>query len=620
MYRAMDDGCGGDIEGISIGKKQYATVSIRQVLMSKIVLKIDGKSFIKGECIGNGGSSHVYKCYEQRSKKEYALKILNKEANNQQIRRFQQEITIQKDKALKKYLVPCLYDGVVDGLHCYVMPYYEHTLRNLIKSNTATMMEKAFWFMDVCKALQGVRHIHNDFVHRDLKPENIFFDGKHLLLGDCGIAHLDRSNITVKGERLANRNYCSPEQRFDSNLDPTHEMDIYALGMILNELFTGKTPLGHKYTKISDIYPPFEFLDDLVDSMMEWESSERKNIDAVVSILKCDLTDFKSRFAKWKRANPKPERLSEDEYEHILNASYEDLILAEGLINNPDTDWYNINCDYHNNILYNAERFYDFVVLMEAYGIVMKKANYEGSQRFLNDRYHDPPSENEDTSPWYDLFDEFLCNIKTARRPHFGPYSVQDMKGICEKQFRSLNNYHLKEIFYVLKPKRVSENLISSPIMRVSISVQSAYNECRALGATNPFTFGNHLKICWEGSSADCLDNNLHRPLFKTKDDYANEEAVIRFLHERYSSLIIDRVGEDYRFFFTMADYSDFKDWCNSSVGGNIEFWVPEEILKNAKAYGDIVKVSLYDTYVYSHLYRILTNKTTGKRKQKGKS
>ena len=329
------------------------------------------------------------------------MKILNKDADDQHIIRFKQEIAIQKDKTLKKYLVPCLYDGIVNGQYCYVMPCYNQTLRSLIKSNTATMVEKASWFMDICKALQGIRRIHGDFVHRDLKSENIFFDGKCLLLGDCGIAHLDVSNITVKGERLANRNYCSPEQRFDINLKPMHEMDIYALGMILNELFTGKAPLGHKFTRISDIYPPFGFLDNLVDSMMEWEPSERRNIDAVVSILKCELTDFKSRFARWKRANPKPEGLNEDDYWHILNVSYEDLILAEGLINNPDTDWYNTNWNYHKNILYNADRFYDFVLLMEIYKIVMMKANYEGSQRFLKDKYQEPPSGNEDPLPWY---------------------------------------------------------------------------------------------------------------------------------------------------------------------------------------------------------------------------
>ena len=196
---------------------------------------------------------------------------------------------------------------------------------------------------------------------------------------------------------------------------------------------------------------------------------------------------------------------------------------------------------------------------------------------------------------------------------------MQDVKGICEKQFRSLNDYHLKEIFYALKPDRISEVLASSPIMRLSSSVHSAYEECWTMGSTEPFTFGNHLRICWEGTSADCIENNLHKPLFKTKDNYANEETVIKFLCKKYPDLIIDKVGEEYRFFFTKADYSDFKGWCNSSVGRDIEFWVPKEILENAKAYGDIVKVSLYEVYVYSHLYRILAKKTIGKRKQKGR-
>ena len=280
------------------------------------------------------------------------------------------------------------------------------------------------------------------------------------------------------------------------------------------------------------------------------------------------------------------------------------------MINDPNTDWYNTNWDYHKNILYEAERFYDFVILMEAYRIVMKKANYEGSQRFLNDKYHEPPSGNEDPQPWYKLFDEFLCNIKTTGRPYFGPYRMQDVKGICEKQFRSLNDYHLKEIFYVLNPERASEDLTSSPIMRIAFSVQSAYNQCRVMGATEPFKYDNYLKICWERSSAESLEDNLHQPLLKSIEDYANEKTVIEFLRGKYPGLIVDTVGGDYRLFFSKTDYSDFENWCKSSVGTNIEFWVPEEILENTKTYGDIVKVSLYDVYVYSHLYRILQRRT----------
>ncbi len=412
--------------------------------------KLPGMTLIKDGLIGAGGSGQVFKCHEKSSNAPYALKILNS-SDSKKKDRFLREVFIHKDERLRGSVVPCLCDGEVDNTFCYVMPIYQCTLRDLIKRNTASMLERISWFIDICKDLQAIRCVHKEFVHRDLKPENILFDGEHLLIGDCGIAHLyvDYS-ITTKGDLLANRDYCSPEQRHKRS-KPDHAMDVYALGLILNEIFTGSIPLGQKFRRIGDIYPPFSFLDNLVDSMMMQDPADRRDIDAVIITLQFNLRDFKSRFDDWISNNPRPDELSDKNYGRIIETSYEDLILAEKLINNPDTNWMYINRDFHCNIRYNAQRFFDFILLMRIYDIVVHKSNYEGTQRFLGNTYHEPPSGNEDPLPYYSAFDDLLRSIGDEDRPFFASLSMQEIKGICEKQFRSLIDYHLKEVFWPMR-------------------------------------------------------------------------------------------------------------------------------------------------------------------------
>ena len=184
---------------------------------------------------------------------------------------------------------------------------------------------------------------------------------------------------------------------------------------------------------------------------------------------------------------------------------------------------------------------------------------------------------------------------------------MQDLKGICAKQFRSLNDYHLKEIFWALKPMERLDFLTSSSIFRISSEVKSAYDECRAMGSKIPFTFSNYLTICWNDTKAECCENDLKHYYFKSQEDHCKEQIVISYLQERYPGLIVDKLADNYQFFFNKADYSEFEDWCKLSNSDRIDFRISEEVLGHAKMYGDVVKVSLYDVHVYSNLYRIMS-------------
>ena len=130
--------------------------------------------------------------------------------------------------------------------------------------------------------MDGVEAAHlQGVVHRDLKPENILYDRltDRLAIADFGIAHFTEELAataveTTPSQRLANFLYAAPEQR-TRNQPVTARADIYALGLILNEMFTGLVPHGTYYRVIGDVANEFGFLDQLVVRMLSQDPGNR---------------------------------------------------------------------------------------------------------------------------------------------------------------------------------------------------------------------------------------------------------------------------------------------------------------------------------------------------------
>jgi serine/threonine protein kinase len=133
-----------------------------------------------------------------------------------------------------------------------------------------------------CQTLDGVEAAHLlGAVHRDLKPENILFDIGHsrLAVADFGIARFNEDIMmtlveTSPSQRLANFQYAAPDQR-SRGTPVAHQVDIYALGLMLNELFTGVVPHGTQYRQIEAVCPEFGFLNRIVSQMLAQSPAER---------------------------------------------------------------------------------------------------------------------------------------------------------------------------------------------------------------------------------------------------------------------------------------------------------------------------------------------------------
>jgi serine/threonine protein kinase len=167
------------------------------------------------------------------------------------------------------------------GAIFYVMPLYSGTLRDLV-SKRITPKAVLPYFGQV---LDGTEAAHLLGVwHRDVKPENVLFSAETgtLVVADFGIAHFEEEELltaveTKNDERLANFLYSAPEQR-SRGQKVDSKADIYALGLILNEMFTGTVPQGTGFRRVVEAAPEYAYLDGLIELMIRHDPALRPSI------------------------------------------------------------------------------------------------------------------------------------------------------------------------------------------------------------------------------------------------------------------------------------------------------------------------------------------------------
>jgi serine/threonine protein kinase len=130
--------------------------------------------------------------------------------------------------------------------------------------------------------LDGVEAAHlQGVVHRDLKPENVLYDrgSNTFAIADFGTARFTEGLLvttveTAPAQRLANFQYAAPEQRVSGQTVGV-PADIYALGLMLNELFTTAVPAGTEYRQIGHVAKEHDFLDAIVARMIRQAPGDR---------------------------------------------------------------------------------------------------------------------------------------------------------------------------------------------------------------------------------------------------------------------------------------------------------------------------------------------------------
>jgi len=102
---------------------------------------------------------------------------------------------------------------------------------------------------------------------------------------------------TKDQERLANFTYAAPEQRIRGK-PVYHRADVFALGLILNEMFTKNVPLATGYPLIATAAPNYAYLDELIERMIQHSPRDRPQ---AVANLKQELIQRGNEFVALQR-------------------------------------------------------------------------------------------------------------------------------------------------------------------------------------------------------------------------------------------------------------------------------------------------------------------------------
>ncbi|MBA3870078.1 MAG: serine/threonine-protein kinase [Anaerolineae bacterium] len=196
------------------------------------------------DVIGRGGMATVFRAHQVSMNRSVAVKVLPEQyvKDDTYIQRFNQEVAIVS-KLEHRNIVPVHDYGEYNGQPYIVMRYMPGgSVDDLLKNGFIELEMVADIIEQIAPALDYAHSKH--VLHRDLKPSNVLLDDDGgAYLTDFGIARVlgeaAPSGITTQGV-VGTPSYMSPEQAQGMPLDG--RSDIYALGVMLFELVTGRRP------------------------------------------------------------------------------------------------------------------------------------------------------------------------------------------------------------------------------------------------------------------------------------------------------------------------------------------------------------------------------------------
>ena len=203
------------------------------------------------ERLGEGGMGEVYAAEHVHITKRVAVKVLHPEvgANPEALARFRQEAQSASSIGHPNIVSIDDFGQMEDGRFYLCMEYLVgQSMAELMQAEGGLAPGRALALIaQVCDGLAAAHA--KGIIHRDMKPENVFVtqgsDGSDCVkVLDFGIAKVSQedgqSNLTKTGSVFGTPHYMSPEQALGKKVDA--RADIYSLGVILFEVFTGQLP------------------------------------------------------------------------------------------------------------------------------------------------------------------------------------------------------------------------------------------------------------------------------------------------------------------------------------------------------------------------------------------
>ena len=208
------------------------------------------------QMLGRGGMGIVYRAYDKALEEEVALKVLRPDVASmaELTKRFRSEIKLAR--RVRHRNVCGIHEYGQDGpIHFIAMELLQGTdlKRQMQKQGRFPAAEAWDVAIQIAEGLDAIHHA--DVVHRDLKAHNIMRDERGVVrVMDFGIAKalgMSGGGATVTGQIIGTPEYMSPEQARGDQID--FRSDIYALGVVIFEIFTGTVPF-HGDTPIATLF------------------------------------------------------------------------------------------------------------------------------------------------------------------------------------------------------------------------------------------------------------------------------------------------------------------------------------------------------------------------------
>lgn len=257
-----------------------------------------------GKFLGKGAFGRVYEFKSENDDIIYAGKMINKEIFEEKNDEEREIIKVQKNKEniqretkiqqeLKSPRILKVKTFFEDNDNVYiVLEKCDLTLQKLLdnlseKKQYLTETEIQYFMFQL---IQGLKYLHDrNIIHRDLKPVNLFLNGKwELKIADFGLVYkLNKSNEQVY-EYCGTRKYMAPEIVNKPIKGYSFGVDIWAVGIIMYQLFTGTFPFfnENEILKLEVSFPNdikmSNVAKDLIKQILEKNPKKRPNLTQIL--------------------------------------------------------------------------------------------------------------------------------------------------------------------------------------------------------------------------------------------------------------------------------------------------------------------------------------------------
>jgi hypothetical protein len=253
-------------QSLSLGRistgSDAAAMSQMPTTFMNVAAALEGRYQLLKE-LGRGGMGIVFQAHDKELREQVAIKILSPLLSNDPdaLERLKREVSAAR--RITHPNVIRIHDiAEARGLQYVSMEFFQgDSLKGFIKrQGSLSMMQAHQIAAQICDGLEAAHR--QGVIHRDLKSQNILINATgQIKIIDFGLAHAAHlKGMTATGLIMGTPEYMAPEQVTGSKVD--ERADIYSLGIILYEIFTGRVP----FTGDSAIAIGFKQMKDVPES------------------------------------------------------------------------------------------------------------------------------------------------------------------------------------------------------------------------------------------------------------------------------------------------------------------------------------------------------------------